>query len=158
MLDRGGCSMPSPACFTPRKDLAPTAQEAGWAPGPVWMGAENLAPPTRIWSLERPTHSQSLSTAKLAHKRHIVQCTSRMSWYLCDNYSEIVDWFDGGILRKTMFKWWNNKVIFSFSKTISPPKLTICPRHLGTVPELRLTFQTHFVPFFFFFFLILSSW
>jgi len=23
-------------------------QEAGWAPGPVWTGAENLAPPPRF--------------------------------------------------------------------------------------------------------------
>jgi len=27
--------------------LVPIAQETGWAPGPVWTGAENLAP-TRI--------------------------------------------------------------------------------------------------------------
>ena len=30
--------------FTPRKDQVPILQEAGWAPGPVWTGAENLAP------------------------------------------------------------------------------------------------------------------
>jgi hypothetical protein len=29
--------------FTPGKDLLPIVQEAGWAPGPVWTGAENLA-------------------------------------------------------------------------------------------------------------------
>ena len=34
----------TPATFTPGKDLVPTVQEAGWAPGPVWIGAENLAP------------------------------------------------------------------------------------------------------------------
>jgi len=33
--------------FTPRKDPVPILQEAGWAPRPVWMGAENLVP-TRI--------------------------------------------------------------------------------------------------------------
>jgi hypothetical protein len=27
----------------PRKNLVPIVQEAGWAPGPVWTGAENLA-------------------------------------------------------------------------------------------------------------------
>ena len=43
-LDRGGWSMPRPGCFTPGMDPVPTVQEAGWAPGPVWMGAENLAP------------------------------------------------------------------------------------------------------------------
>ena len=30
--------------FTPRKDLVPIVQEAGWAPGLVWTGVENLAP------------------------------------------------------------------------------------------------------------------
>jgi hypothetical protein len=29
---------------TPGKDPVPIVQEAGWAPGPVWTGAENLAP------------------------------------------------------------------------------------------------------------------
>ena len=30
----------------PWKDPVPIVQEAGWAPGPVWTGAENLAPPS----------------------------------------------------------------------------------------------------------------
>ena len=29
----------------PGKDPVLIVQEAGWAPGPVWKGAENLAPP-----------------------------------------------------------------------------------------------------------------
>jgi hypothetical protein len=29
----------------PEKDTIPTVQEAGWAPGPVWACARNLAPP-----------------------------------------------------------------------------------------------------------------
>ena len=29
--------------FTPGKEPVPIVQEAGWAPGPVWTGAENLA-------------------------------------------------------------------------------------------------------------------
>ena len=45
--------------FTPRKDLVPIVQEAGWAPGPVWTGAENLAP-TEVRSLDHPARSQSL--------------------------------------------------------------------------------------------------
>ena len=45
--------------FTPGKDLVPIVQKAGWAPGPVWTGAENLAP-TGIRSLDRHTRSQSL--------------------------------------------------------------------------------------------------
>jgi hypothetical protein len=31
--------------FTPRKDPTPIVEESGWAPEPVWIGAENLAPP-----------------------------------------------------------------------------------------------------------------
>jgi hypothetical protein len=35
----------APTTFTPGKDLVPIVQEAGWALEPVWIGAENLAPP-----------------------------------------------------------------------------------------------------------------
>jgi hypothetical protein len=44
---------------TPGKDPVPIGQEAGYAPGPVWTGAENLAP-TEIRSRDRPARSQSL--------------------------------------------------------------------------------------------------
>ena len=45
--------------FTPGKDRVPIVQEAGWAPGPVWTGVENLAP-TEIQSPDRPARRQSL--------------------------------------------------------------------------------------------------
>ena len=45
--------------LTPDKDPVPIVQEAGWASGPVWTGAENLAP-TGIRSPDRPAHRQSL--------------------------------------------------------------------------------------------------
>ena len=41
------------------RDPVPIVQEAGWAPGPVWTGVENLAP-TGIRSPDRPARSQSL--------------------------------------------------------------------------------------------------
>ena len=41
------------------KDTVPIVQEAVWAPGPVWKGAENLAF-TGILSPNRPARSQSL--------------------------------------------------------------------------------------------------
>ena len=46
--------------FTLGKDPAPIVQEAGWATGPAWTGAENLAPSTGIRSPDRPARSQSL--------------------------------------------------------------------------------------------------
>ena len=57
-LDHGtrrgrGVSVTPWPLFTPGKDPVPIVQEAGWAPGPVWTGAENLAP-TGIRSPDRP--------------------------------------------------------------------------------------------------------
>ena len=54
-----GVSVTPQPLFIPGKDPVPIVQEAGWAPGPVWTGAEILAP-TGIRSPELPTHSQSL--------------------------------------------------------------------------------------------------
>jgi hypothetical protein len=47
------------AALTPGKDPVHIVQEAEWAPGPVWMGAENLAP-TGIRSPDLPACSESL--------------------------------------------------------------------------------------------------
>ena len=58
-LDGGGLSTPRPGRFTHGKDPVPIVQEAGWAPGPVWTGAEILAP-TGNPSPDLPTRSQSL--------------------------------------------------------------------------------------------------
>ena len=38
-MSRLGRSLP------PEKDPVPNVQETGWASGPIWTGAENLAPP-----------------------------------------------------------------------------------------------------------------
>jgi hypothetical protein len=58
-LYEGGWSTPRPGRFAPGKDPVPTAQEPGWAPGPVWRGAENLTP-TMLRSPDRPAGSKSL--------------------------------------------------------------------------------------------------
>jgi hypothetical protein len=50
--------MPQPL-FTPGKDPVPIVQEAGWAPGPVWTGAENLAPPVFDLPFKYPTKIQA---------------------------------------------------------------------------------------------------
>jgi hypothetical protein len=39
-----GVSVTPRLLFTPGKEPVPIVQEAGWAPGPVWTGMENLAP------------------------------------------------------------------------------------------------------------------
>ena len=54
----GGRLTPCPGRFTPDFPVL-TVQEARWPPGPVWTGAENLAP-TSIRSQDRPARNQSL--------------------------------------------------------------------------------------------------
>jgi len=39
-----GVGVTPPPLSTPGKDPVPIIREAGWAPGPVWTGAENLTP------------------------------------------------------------------------------------------------------------------
>jgi len=39
-----GSASRSGSTLPPGKTTVPIVQEAGWAPGPVWTGAENLAP------------------------------------------------------------------------------------------------------------------
>ena len=55
----GGGSAPRPALFAAEKDPVPIVQEAGWAPGSVWKGAENLIS-TGIRFPDRPARSGSL--------------------------------------------------------------------------------------------------
>ena len=57
----------------PGKDLVLISQEAGWAPGPVWMGGKSR--PHRDSIPDRPAHSQSLYRLSYpAHLKH--QCAS----------------------------------------------------------------------------------
>jgi hypothetical protein len=58
VLEGGGWSAPRRGCFTPGKDPRLIVQEAGWAPGPVWTGAKNLAP----IEIQSPDHTASCYT------------------------------------------------------------------------------------------------
>jgi hypothetical protein len=48
----------APGRFTPGKVVVPIVEEAGWAPRPVWAGAEKLAP-IKIRSPYRPVRNES---------------------------------------------------------------------------------------------------
>ena len=66
---RRGCGVsvtPRPL-FTPGKDQVPIVQEAGWTPGPVWTGAENLDS-TGFRSPDSPARSQLLY--RLSYRAH----------------------------------------------------------------------------------------
>ena len=49
----------APAALPSGKHPVPIVQEAGWASGPVWTGAENLAS-TGIRSPDRPARGESV--------------------------------------------------------------------------------------------------
>ena len=53
--------------FTPGKDPVSILQEAGWAPGPVWMGGKSRLHRDSI--PDRPARSQSLY--RLSYPAHI---------------------------------------------------------------------------------------
>ena len=83
-------SMPWPH-FTPGEDPVPIAQEAGWAPGPVWTGRKSCPHWDSI--LDRPARSQSLYwlsyPAHTAFERlsfmqnlHMILITSNMLLYI----------------------------------------------------------------------------
>jgi hypothetical protein len=55
----GGGQCHAPAAFTPGKDPVPLVQEAGWAPGTVWIGAK-ISHPTAIRSLDLPARRELL--------------------------------------------------------------------------------------------------
>jgi hypothetical protein len=65
-----GVSVTPRSLSTPGGDPVPIVQEAGWAPGPVWTGAENLAPPGFFFrSPDHPARSQSLY--RLSYPAHV---------------------------------------------------------------------------------------
>jgi hypothetical protein len=67
-----GVSVTLRPLLTPGKEPVPIVQETGWAPGPIWTGAENLAP-TGIRSPDRPARSQSLY--RLRYPAHFLDIT-----------------------------------------------------------------------------------
>ena len=64
-MELGGQSY-APAASTPLKDPVPIVQEAGWAPGPVWMGGKSR--PHLVSIPDRPARSQSLY--RLSYRAH----------------------------------------------------------------------------------------
>jgi hypothetical protein len=101
----GGWSTPRPGHFTPRKDPVPI----GWAPGPVWTGAENLVP-TGFRFLDRPARGESLYRLSyrgprtgLCHSIRTVRCTVPVSEAYKQNFGE--ETYTGRPLRTPTTKW-----------------------------------------------------
>jgi hypothetical protein len=87
-LDHGtrrgwGVSVTPQPLFTPRQDPVPIVQEAGWAPQPVWTGAENLTS-TGIRSPDHPACSQLLY-------HHATQTTMLCEFYVYSFHSGVAE-------------------------------------------------------------------
>jgi hypothetical protein len=68
MLDGGGWSVPcSSALYPHERDAVPIVQEAGWAPGLVWVGAGNL---TLNPSTIQPVARRYIDCSVLAYQIH----------------------------------------------------------------------------------------
>jgi hypothetical protein len=89
--------MPRPLS-TPGKGPVSVVQEAGWAPGPVWTGAENLDP-TRIRSPDRPVCSQSLYNVYLSVMDCFLCCV------LCVLYCSVTAYYSMLLFSFCVFYW-----------------------------------------------------
>ena len=65
--DRGGWSTPSSCRFNPGNYLIPSVQNVGWAPVPVWTGAEDLDPPGFDSRTVQPVASRYTDCVILGH-------------------------------------------------------------------------------------------
>jgi hypothetical protein len=90
-----GVSVTPRPLFTPGKNPVPIVQEAGWARGPVWTGAENFAS-TWTRSPERPAGSKSLY--RLRYPAHNGMYHS-VNWYLYTYIYIYNPKFRGNILK-----------------------------------------------------------
>ena len=89
-LDGGVWSTPRPGRFSSCKDPVPIVQEAGLAPGTVWVGEENLAP-TGVRTPNRPSRSDSLHAGRSlpknsSHCESLKTYLMKMCIGLVDNY------------------------------------------------------------------------
>ena len=99
--------------FTPGKNPVPIVQEAGWAPGPVWKGVENLAP-TGIRSRDRPARSQSLYQPRYPARRRYVD--GQVNFFFLSNFSQNKDinFLENPSSFSRTFSRWERQIDFTF--------------------------------------------
>jgi hypothetical protein len=86
-LDHGtrrgwGVSVTPRPIFTPGKEPVPVVQETGWAPGPVWTGAENLAAPGFDPQTVQPLASRYTDWA--TGPTNFAKAPTRRTWNMMD--------------------------------------------------------------------------
>ena len=132
-----GVSITPQSLFIPWKEPVPIAQEDGWAPGPVWTGAENLASPTGIRSPDRPARSQLLYSLRYpAHgtpyTRYLI---STASWTLSQPQ---------GLLCILVLFFWDGKLYVSIHGVSNIKKTSV--KNLNTAissPDVTMSIASH---------------
>jgi hypothetical protein len=108
-LGGGGWSAPRPGRFSPGKDPVPIVQEAGWAPGPVWTCAKNLAC-TGIRSPYRPARSQSLYQPSYPAHRPVIENGNFLIVPLLHSVNDMWNTQYTGLYRYTVNIWTSKNV------------------------------------------------
>jgi hypothetical protein len=116
-----GVSVTPRPLFSPGKDPVPIVQEAGWVPGPVWTGAENLAPigirsPHRqarsqsIYRLRYPVHwgSNNLDKIHIWPSLNFSKLVCVFVMYRCESLSYILGEWPGSRVCENRRNWSNN--------------------------------------------------
>ena len=65
--------------YSPERDSVPIVQEAGWAPGPVWTGAENL--------VSTGIRSRTVQPVASRYTDYTIP-THKSLWYVCESYRQ----------------------------------------------------------------------
>jgi hypothetical protein len=113
----------TPRLLYPReRDPVPIVQEAGWAPGPVWTVAENLAP-TGILTPDHPARSESLYRLSYAGSRNY-----------CTKYNTVSNENENGYLSSD-----NLNAVPTVSASKSAPSRSFTPLPIFTVRLRQLT-------------------
>ena len=116
--------MPCPL-LTPGKDLVLIVQEAGLALGPVWTGAENIAP-TGFRFPDRPARSQSLY--RLRYPAHTVYSENHTKYRHISTVCEL----NSNVLRRVFPK--SGKATINFVTSVCPTvRLSLCLSHCLSV-------------------------
>jgi len=105
-------SMPQPH-FTPRKDTIPILQEAGWAPGLIWMGGKSR--PQRDSNPDHPARSQWLYRQSYpTHTSYIYLPESTTHSYLPANE----EWWTESNIYINALKSWASRLMWGMTNRL----------------------------------------
>ena len=126
-----GWSTPRPGRFTSGKRTGTLLKQPGWAPGPVWTGAE-ISPQSGIRSPERPTRSQPLYRLRYPGP---LRCTNKHNIeVLSRNHS----------CRAKAIRITHSECVCMFQSLVNQPAMRMRRIILSSVASLTLPYSSKF--------------